>query len=202
MQQYWTTEQIQNGYSNWAARYDQELVHGWSYRAPREMGEKLRPLLKPNERVLDVACGTGLNTAEFPEQRVFGVDFAPGMLMEYRNKGFTGRFADIRSLPHETNSFDAALCTAALENYEDPSAIIAEMSRVVKPGGTVAFTVCLSPMDGCHTTSKEKVSFLLDALKLRTLRSFDFVSHYEYGRTERPIIYLGTICFNSKESAK
>ena len=202
MQQYWTTEQIQRGYSNWAAGYDQELVEGWSYCAPQTMGANLRPLLKPNERVLDVACGTGLNTAEFPEQRVFGVDFAPGMLMEYRNKGFTGRFADIRSLPHETNSFDAALCTAALENYEDPSAIIAEMRRVVKPGGTVSFTVCLSPMDGCHTTSEEKVKSLLNALNLRILKTFDFTSHYEYGSEERPIIYLGTICFNSKEGAK
>jgi ubiquinone/menaquinone biosynthesis C-methylase UbiE len=198
MQQHWTIEEIQKGYSAWASQYDQMLLTGWSYRAPQEMGLHLRPYLRSGEKLLDVACGTGLNSAEFPEQNVYGVDFASGMLMEYRNKGFTGRFADIRELPFENNFFDSALCTAALENYQDPSPIVAEMSRVVRPGGIVAFTVCVSPMDGCHTTNKEAVESFLLPLGLRTLKSFEFTSHFEYGKAERPINYLGTICLNSK----
>ena len=198
MEQHWTIEQIQKGYSAWAPQYDQNLLQTWSYCAPQEMGTHLRPFLHPEGKLLDVACGTGLNSAEFPQQQVRGVDFAAGMLMEYRNKGFNGRFGDIRSLPFESNSFDTALCTAALENYRDPSPIVAEMSRVVRPGGIVAFTVCVSPMDGCHTTNKEAVDSFLSPLGLRTLESFEFISHYEYGKIERPIRYLGTICLNAK----
>ncbi len=200
-QSYHTIADIQSGYDQWAASYDQVLVGGWRYRAPLEVASQLGPLLAPGLKMIDLACGTGLNTEQYPALEVIGVDFADGMLREYGKKGFAGQKADIRSLPFQDDSFDVALCVAALENYADPSPIIAEMKRIVKDQGLLAFTVCLSPMDGCHQTSEKEIDRMLESLALRKQSSFEFVSHYEYANEERPIIYLGVICLNTKGAA-
>jgi ubiquinone/menaquinone biosynthesis C-methylase UbiE len=198
--QYHTTEDIQQGYNRWASSYDQTLVGGWQYRAPLEVAEKLSPLLRPEMKMLDMACGTGLNTEQYSEQEVVGVDFSDGMLEQYRVKGFQAVKGDIYSLPFRDDSFDVAVCTSALENYPDVTPILAEAKRVVKEGGLISFTVCLSDMEGCYQVTEEEIDQKLATLGLRKIDSFDFLSHYEYGQEDRPMMYLGVTCLNSKMS--
>ena len=93
--------------------------------------------------VLDVATGTGLVAERLLAQghRVTGVDQSPDMLAVAR-----GRFGDrvelveasATSIPFPDASFDHLTFTYLLRYVDDPAATLAELARVVRPGGTVA----------------------------------------------------------------
>jgi demethylmenaquinone methyltransferase / 2-methoxy-6-polyprenyl-1,4-benzoquinol methylase len=93
--------------------------------------------------VLDVATGTGLVAAELVARgfRVTGVDQSPGMLKQARAR-FDHRVelveAPAESLPFDDASFDHLTVTYLLRYVADPGATLAELARVVRPGGTVA----------------------------------------------------------------
>ena len=98
----------------------------------------------PGDRVLDVATGTGAVARELVRQkgcRVVGVDQSPGMLAEARrrlNGGVELVEASAESLPFADGEFDALTFTYLLRYVADPAATLRELSRVVKPGGTIA----------------------------------------------------------------
>ena len=93
--------------------------------------------------VLDVATGTGLVAAELLRRgfEVTGVDLSPEMLTVARR-----RFGDevelinasAEALPLASESFDHLTFTYLLRYVTDPGATLAELARVVRPGGTVA----------------------------------------------------------------
>jgi demethylmenaquinone methyltransferase / 2-methoxy-6-polyprenyl-1,4-benzoquinol methylase len=93
--------------------------------------------------VLDVATGTGLVAERLLAQghRVIGLDQSPDMLAVAR-----GRFGDrvelveasATSIPFPDASFDHLTFTYLLRYVDDPAATLAELARVVRPGGTVA----------------------------------------------------------------
>ena len=94
--------------------------------------------------MLDVATGTGAVARELVRQkgcRVVGVDQSPGMLAEARRR-LNGRVelveASAESLPFADGEFDALTFTYLLRYVADPAATLRELSRVVKPGGTMA----------------------------------------------------------------
>jgi len=93
--------------------------------------------------VLDVATGTGLVAAELVRCgfRVTGVDQSPGMLDVARRR-FGDRVplveASAEALPFADASFDHLTFTYLLRYVEDPGATIAELARVVRPGGVIA----------------------------------------------------------------
>lgn len=91
---------------------------------------------------LEVAVGTGLNLPFYPPQvQLTGIDFSPGMLaIARRRAGELGREADLReadaqALPFPDASFDTVVGTYALCAIPDDRAAVAEMSRVLRPGG-------------------------------------------------------------------
>jgi ubiquinone/menaquinone biosynthesis C-methylase UbiE len=91
---------------------------------------------------LEVAVGTGLNLPFYPEQvELTGIDFSPGMLAIARRRASQlGREADLReadalALPFPDGSFDTVVGTYALCAIPDDRAAVAEMSRVLRPGG-------------------------------------------------------------------
>jgi demethylmenaquinone methyltransferase / 2-methoxy-6-polyprenyl-1,4-benzoquinol methylase len=99
--------------------------------------------LPPGGHVLDVATGTGLVAAELVRRgfRVTGLDQSPEMLAVARR-----RFGDAvelveaaaDSIPFEDASFDHLTVTYLLRYVDDPGATLAELARVVRPGGLVA----------------------------------------------------------------
>jgi ubiquinone/menaquinone biosynthesis C-methylase UbiE len=92
--------------------------------------------------VLEVAVGTGRNLPFFPERvRLTGVDWSPAMLGIARERAATlGRDADLRTgdaqaLDFPDESFDTVLCALGLCAIPDDRRAVAEMVRVLRPGG-------------------------------------------------------------------
>jgi demethylmenaquinone methyltransferase / 2-methoxy-6-polyprenyl-1,4-benzoquinol methylase len=103
----------------------------------------------PTDTVLDAATGTAAVALELVRQKdcyVVGVDITAGMLEEARRRVALAaaarkvrlQEADARALPFDDGLFDAVTFTYLLRYVEDPAATLAELIRVVKPGGTVA----------------------------------------------------------------
>lgn len=93
-------------------------------------------------RVLEVAIGTGLNLEHYsPGVTLTGVDLSPQMLALSRERATRhGRDVpllegDAAHLPVDDASYDAVVCCLALCSIPDPAAAIAEMRRVLVPGG-------------------------------------------------------------------
>src|SRR5713226_8177404 len=97
---------------------------------------------KATGRVLEAAIGTGLNFAHYPDEvQLTGVEWSPAMLdIARRRAGQMGRPADLRhgdaqALEFPAGSFDTVVCTFSLCAIPDDRAAVAEMARVLRPGG-------------------------------------------------------------------
>ena len=104
--------------------------------------------VEAGDRVLDVACGTGIvarTAAERtgPAGRVVGLDLNEAMLDVARRVGpdLDWRQGDAASLPFPDRGFDVVLCQMALMFFPDRLAAVGEMARVVTGGGTVGLLV-------------------------------------------------------------
>jgi ubiquinone/menaquinone biosynthesis C-methylase UbiE len=91
---------------------------------------------------LEVAIGTGLNLALYPDDvRLTGIEWSPAMLdVARRRADQLGRAVDLRegdaqALPFPDASFDSVVCTLSLCAIPDERRAIAEMTRVLRPGG-------------------------------------------------------------------
>lgn len=99
----------------------------------------------PGERIVDVGCGPGFFCSELAEEvgasgYVLGLDTSAAMLALAsgrcaRHANVQLREAEAGSLPVEDSSFDAAICVQVLEYVPDATAALAEMRRVLRPGG-------------------------------------------------------------------
>lgn len=107
-------------------------------------------------RALDVCCGTGDLAFELadrvgPTGAVVGVDFSEQMLeratAKATAKGVPATFqvADALDLPFDENSFDAATVAFGARNLSDLDRGLAEMTRVVRPGGRVVVLEITTP---------------------------------------------------------
>lgn len=103
--------------------------------------------LRSAESVLDIGCGPGLLTAELAEAvgpygSVIGTDISPSMLALAAGRSISADCAPIAfcqagvdALPCPDDSFDVAVCTQVLEYVEDIPGALAEVRRVLRPGG-------------------------------------------------------------------
>lgn len=121
-----------------AKRYDLTntvLSFGQDRHWRRVTREALAP--EPGERVLDLAAGSGVSTAEFAKSGAWCVaaDFSLGMLSVGRGRGLPLVAADALRLPFADAAFDAVTISFGLRNLVDTVAGLREMARVVRPGG-------------------------------------------------------------------
>jgi ubiquinone/menaquinone biosynthesis C-methylase UbiE len=129
-----------------AAGYEQ-LMGRWS--------KKLAPLfidfagLASGEKILDVGCGTGSLTfalTKFPDlAEISAIDYSP-VFVEAANRRNTDprvriQQADACALPFEDGTFDRAMALLVLHFVPEAGKAVAEMRRVVRPGGVVAAVV-------------------------------------------------------------
>jgi ubiquinone/menaquinone biosynthesis C-methylase UbiE len=104
---------------------------------------------RPGQRLLDAGCGPGLDTAALaavagPRGCVVGVDHDPRMIEAARaqagaEKGARARHlvGDGAHLPFADGWFDACRCERVLQHVAHPAAMLSELVRVTRPGGTV-----------------------------------------------------------------
>lgn len=89
--------------------------------------------LEPGQRVLDAGSGQGWYRRHFDHVRYEGVDFGQ-VDKEY---GTLDCICDLTTIPLAGESYDLVLCTQVLEHLAHPNLALAEMFRVLKPGGTL-----------------------------------------------------------------
>ena len=122
-----------------ASSYDKQIAffERIQFAAGREwIGQRARG------RVLEVAIGTGLNLPRYPaDVTITGIELSPAMLAVARQRAAgLGREVDLREgdaehLPFDDASFDTVVCTLSLCTIPSPDAAIAQMRRVLGPGG-------------------------------------------------------------------
>jgi SAM-dependent methyltransferase len=127
---------VSAGYAAWAETYD---------RLPNPLVRVEEPVVRamidelPRGVVLDAACGTGRH-AEYLSSRghtVIGIDSSREMLRRARERVPSGSFArgELVDLPLASGSIDAAVCALALTHCRSIERPIAELARVLRPGG-------------------------------------------------------------------
>ncbi|MGF1482547.1 MAG: class I SAM-dependent methyltransferase [Cyanophyceae cyanobacterium] len=132
---------VRQQYNQKAAVYDRR----WScYVASTLSFLKSWSAISPADVVLDVACGTGeferLLLSHHPEQQMVGVDISENMLREARQKlpgaaPVSFRVASVTELPLSDRCFDVVVCASSFHYFEKPTIALAEIKRVLKPGG-------------------------------------------------------------------
>ena len=118
------------------------LLRQWAPRVADAAG------IRPGQRVLDVACGTGILAREAasrvgPTGRVTGIDASPGMIAVARRLGPAIEWRDgiAEALPYPDQAFDAVVSQFGLMFFTDRRQALAEMQRVLVPGGRLAVAV-------------------------------------------------------------
>lgn len=103
----------------------------------------------PGTETLDLCCGHG-NVAQglvAAGARVTALDFSPAMLELARQRAPEARFVegDAMDLPFDNNAFDAVTMGFGILHIPDPTRALAEIGRVLRPGGRLAYTVWHDP---------------------------------------------------------
>ncbi|BDM73280.1 methyltransferase type 11 [Streptomyces nigrescens] len=144
--------------TNHAPATNSPYVHGYSPQETRRLGDQadtLAALLhagtayEPGSRVLEAGCGVGAQTVHLvrssPGAQIVAVDHSEESLAQARAHvtaqapaaPVTWRHADLRQLPFPRASFDHVFTCFVLEHLQDPAQALAELRRVLRPGGTL-----------------------------------------------------------------
>ncbi|HEY8544950.1 MAG TPA: class I SAM-dependent methyltransferase [Acidimicrobiales bacterium] len=133
---------VVTGYDAWAERYDEpgNLLIGIEEPVVWSLLERRKP-----GPALDAACGTGRHTRRLVElgHDVVGVDLSPGMLRVARQAVPAARFleGDLRALPLGDARVDLVVCGLALAHPPSLVEPMAEIGRVLRPGGHAVLSV-------------------------------------------------------------
>ena len=158
------TERLKRIYEKQAPRYDRSIAFwekvlfrdGRQWVCSRAQGD-----------VLEVAIGTGRNLTFYPAGvRLTGIDLSPAMLERARERaGELGvevdlREGDAQDLPFPGGSFDTVVCTLSLCNVPDDRRAVAEMKRVLRPGGRLLLLDHIRAASGLGRAVQKALEFV------------------------------------------
>jgi SAM-dependent methyltransferase len=117
----------------------------WWYRGRRRVlrAQLDRLPLAPGARLLDAGCGSGRTLDELVRYgRVSGIDLSPQAVAAAQRRGHQDvRVGRVEQLPFADGTFDVVTCLDVIEHTPDDRASLAELRRVVRPGGLLLATV-------------------------------------------------------------
>ncbi len=184
-------QQASHQFHGWSESYDrcilQWMLFGPSHRA---IIGRIRACYGDDWplEILDVGCGTGVFAARIhqrlPQARVWGLDLVAGMLNKGAERwrrhagGIVPVQGDSERLPFASGSFDVVTCAHSFHHYPHQDRAVAEMFRVLKPGGRLLlvdghrdwlwgwfiYDVCVAHLEGgVHHASKARFRRLFEA---------------------------------------
>ena len=126
-----------------------DTLHPGGLVLTRRLGHSLE--LRAGERVLDVACGRGASTILLAQEfgcHVVGIDYGAANITMARNAAAQSgidhevafRQGDAELLSEGDEAYDALICECALSTFPDKASALAEMHRVLSPGGRLGIT--------------------------------------------------------------
>lgn len=140
----------------------------------RDLAERAKRFISSESGILEIACGTGIATRHLREalpsgSKIIATDLNDAML-EIAGKKLAGfadvsiQQADAMSLPFGDREFDAVVCQFGIMFFPDKAKGLAEMFRVLKPGGSLIFNVWDSlDNNRCVGIARETISSFFDS---------------------------------------
>jgi ubiquinone/menaquinone biosynthesis C-methylase UbiE len=168
-----------------------ERVAEHSLRQVDEVRDELRALFSPtgSERAVDVGTGAGtlaLALAPLVEE-VVGVDVVPELLQAARRRAPTNVTfveGDATALPFERASFHIGATRRTLHHVARPELVVAELARVVRPGGTVLVEDQIAPIDPLAALALDRFERSRDPSHTRLLPDVDLRSLFDANELE------------------
>jgi ubiquinone/menaquinone biosynthesis C-methylase UbiE len=154
--------------------------------------------VRPDARVLDVACGPGFVAMVFaPKCRsVLGIDATDTLVARARAEtarrgisNITFTLGDVERMPFRTSEFDLATCRFAFHHFANPPEVLAEMARVLKPGARMVIVDMTTSEDPAKSDYHNRVERLCDPSHARAIP----LSEWErmIAETELEVAYRG-----------
>lgn len=139
-------DEIVRFYNTFAQEYDDVVLQGRDYVAFEKIPSWILPRLKgKGAHVLDLGCGTGLGALGFFQagHSVTGIDITSKMIEKARKLPYQQLICQSleEPLPLRRGYYDAAMMLGVMEFIQNPAAVFAEVSRVLKPKGLFGITV-------------------------------------------------------------
>ena len=160
-------------------------------------GKKVAEFINPTDVVLECACGTGAITVCIAGKcrKLIATDFAPGMLRQAARKcrkfnNVRFRRADITSIRCRDDRFDKVVAGNVIHLLPDPGKALAELERVVKPGGKIIIPTYINMSKKSAGLAVKFVEFLgADFKKQFDLESYkSFFAEMGYDNVEYHVV--------------
>ena len=128
--------------------------------------------------ILDVACGPGIVTAGLAAKvrAVVAFDLTPEMLLQARARCGKAGLTNVRfeqgsatALPFPDDTFDGVVTRLSMHHFDAPRLVLAEMLRVLKPGGTFVIADVISSADAAESELHNAIEVLRDPSHVRML---------------------------------
>ena len=105
----------------------------WDYRDKAALGHIA------GDRIVDIGCGEGITLEKlvtlYPDRQIVGIDSEPENIDICQKHGLPIQYGTVFDLPFEDNAIDCVLFFEVIEHLDEPEKALAEIRRILKPGG-------------------------------------------------------------------
>ena len=173
------TDKIRKHYDTVADTYDHHYDHHRGKKYHTHLSNYLVKALPEGGNLLDIGCGTGLFIEKYIRNggSGTGLDISEGMVAKARCRCPDCEFlvGTGEKLPFEDNSFNAVSSVLVFSYVKDPAAMLAEVYRVLEPGGSVALCTLGKKL---ITRGIPRLYKLGEKIKVKHVVMKDFGEHY------------------------